>query len=103
MKGGKCKRYKRYDGEKSHQVIQHVQLTKTEYHCTQRYEKLGTEKVHAYLQDQNVSVAVHAHDRNISINKTVRDNQPLTTNQNDTWHSVKELKKAVEKIGADPK
>ena len=65
--------------------------------------KLGTEKIYEYLQDQNVSVAVHAHDRNKSINKLVRDTQPLTISENDTWHSVKALKKAVEKVGAGPK
>lgn len=90
-------------GEQSHQVIQHVHVTKHDDHCSQRHERLETQKVYDYLDGQSVSVAVHAHDRNTSINKLVRDSQPATISQNDTWHSVKALKKAVAKIGAGPK
>ena len=90
-------------GDKSHQVLHHVHITKEDDHCSQRHEKLGTEKVYTYLDSQDVSVAVHAHDRNTSINKFVREKQPLTRNQNDTWHSVKSLKKELSKIGAGPK
>ena len=90
-------------GEKSHKVLQHVHVTKEDDHCSQRHEKVGTERVYSYLDSKNVSVAVHSHDRNTSINKMIRENHKITTNQNDTWHSVKALKKSVLKIGAGAK
>ena len=83
--------------EQSHQVLQHVHITKHDDHCSQRHEKLGTQRVYEYLASQDVSVAVHTHDRNTSINKLIREHQPMTTSQNDTWHSVKALKKSVQK------
>ena len=90
-------------GDRSHQVLQHVHVTKKDDHCSQRHEKIGTERVYSYLDSQCVSVAVHSHDRNTSINKMVRENQKMTINQNDTWHSVKSLKKSVAAIGSGTK
>ena len=90
-------------GEKSHAVLQHVHITKKDDHVSQRHEKVGTEKVYEYLSDQGVSAAVHTHDRNMSINKYIREQQKPTTGQNDTWHSEKSLKKAVAQIGVGPK
>ena len=90
-------------GESSHRVLQHVHITKDDDHCTQRHEALGTKKVYEYFDSQNVSVAVHIHDRNMAINKLIRDSQPMTINQNDTWHYVKALKKSVARIGGGAK
>ena len=39
----------------------------------------------------------------MSINKLIRETQPTTISQNNTWHSEKALKKAVLNIGAGPK
>ena len=52
---------------------------------------------------KNVPIRTHAHDRNTSINKYVRDNHKFTLSQNDPWHCIKSLKKAVLKIGSGPK
>ena len=90
-------------GESSHRVLQHVHVTKDDDHCTQRHEALGTKKIYEYFDSQNVSVAVHIHDRNMAINKLVHDSQPMTINQNDTWHYVKALKKSVARIGGGAK
>lgn len=89
-------------GERSHQVLLHTHVTKADDHCTQRHEKLGTEKAYDYFEEKGVEVAVHAHDRNMSINKLVKD-KPLTVNQNDTWHSIRTLKKVVYNLGMGPK
>jgi hypothetical protein len=89
-------------GDQSHRVLQHIHITKADDHCTQRHEKLGTERMYEYFEQKGVSVRTHAHDRNMSINKYVRDNQVLTTNQNDPWHCIKSLKTAVKGIGSGP-
>ena len=89
-------------GEKSHKVLLHIHVTKLEDHCTQRHERLGTEKAYEYFEQEGVQIAVHSHDRNLSINKLVKSKQD-TINQNDTWHSIRTLKKTVGKLGGGPK
>ena len=50
-----------------------------------------------YLELQDTPVAVHIHDRNMAINKLVKDRQreghAPTVNQNDSWHGYKSLRK----------
>ena len=44
--------------------------------CSQRHEQIGTEIIYDHLenhQDGPIQVAVHAHDRNMSINKYIRE------------------------------
>jgi hypothetical protein len=41
-----------------------------------------------------IAVGVHCHDRNLSINKYVRE-ETDAINQNDTWHCVKSVKTAL--------
>jgi hypothetical protein len=48
------------------------------------------------LAEKDVSVKIYAHDRNLSINKFIKDTH-FTTNQNDLWHAVKAIKKAITK------
>jgi len=88
-------------GEKSHQVLHHAHVTKQDDLCSQRHEKLGTERAYKHLEERNVPVNVHNHDRNLSINCLVREKG--VTNQNDTWHSIKVLKKAVSNIATGAK
>lgn len=90
-------------GDRSHKVIQCVHVTKEEDHVSQRHEKVGTMKFYDYMHSKDVPIAVHAHDRNMSINKLVRDQTPTIVNQNDTWHGVKSLKKAVSAVSCGPK
>jgi len=89
-------------GEKSNKVLHHAHVTKADDHVTQRHEKLGTEWVYSYLESKDTPVAVHIHDRNMSINKLVRDKKG-PVNQNDTWHGVKSLKKVLLTISSGPK
>ena len=49
-----------------------------------------------------MTIKVHTHDRNLSINKLVKS-RPMTTNQNDCWHGVKSLKKVLKVISSGPK
>jgi pyoverdine/dityrosine biosynthesis protein Dit1 len=39
---------------------------------------------------------IHSHDRNMAVNKFVKETQ-FTTNQNDLWHAVKPVKQSVSK------
>jgi len=89
-------------GEKSHQVIHHAHVTKKDDPVSQRHEKLGTQWAYGYLSSKDVNIKIHTHDRNMSINKFVRESEPVI-NQNDVWHSVKSLKKAVQSISQGPK
>lgn len=50
-----------------------------------------------------VTVHLHAHDRNASINKFIREERPDTTNQNDTWHAAKAAEKEISKVAKGPK
>ena len=46
-----------------------MHVTKNDDHVSQRHERLGTEMLYQNLDiKQNVSVAVHTHDRNMAIN-----------------------------------
>ncbi|CAG2239511.1 unnamed protein product [Mytilus edulis] len=56
-------------GEKTHKVISCEHVTKTMDPISQRHERLGTEKIFNYLHENDVTVNVHCHDRNLSINK----------------------------------
>ena len=89
-------------GCRSHHVLQHIHVTKADDLCTQRHERIGTKKLYSYFDDQDVSVAVHVHDRNMSINADVRT-KPLTVNQNDVWHAIKALKKSLKSVAAGAK
>lgn len=89
-------------GEKSHKVLSCQHVTKADDIVSQRHEKIGTERIYNYLEEENVDVSVHCHDRNLSINKYVRE-ETLATNQNDVWHCVKSVKTALKKVSSGPK
>jgi len=90
-------------GDHCHKVLQCVHVTKAEDHVTQRHEKLGTQQIYEYIESKGVNIRVHAHDRNMAINKMVREHSPTVINQNDTWHGVKSVKKALSAIASGPK
>ena len=89
-------------GENMHKVIDCVHVTKGDDPISQRHEKFGTERIYETLQTQNVPIKVHAHDRNLSINKLVKDTG-YTVNQNDLWHAVKSLKKSIKNVSSGTK
>ncbi|CAG2202776.1 unnamed protein product [Mytilus edulis] len=89
-------------GEKTHKVMDCEHITKSQDKVAQRHERLGTQIIYENLENKNVSIKIHAHDRNLAVNKFVRDTQ-FTVNQNDLWHAVKAVKKAVTKISKGTK
>lgn len=88
-------------GEKTHKVLSCEHVTKSDDSVTQRHERFGTEKIYQHLKNQNVTVGIHAHDRNLSINKFIRE-ECDSESQNDTWHAVKSVKAALKKISCWP-
>lgn len=74
-------------GEKSHKILNCVHITTADDPVTQRHEKIGTEKIYRDLEAEQVTVQIHTHDRNLSINKMVKE-IVSTTNQHDIWHGI---------------
>jgi hypothetical protein len=62
---------------------------------------IGTKRIYQYIEDHGCNVNIHAHDRNPSVNKWIRESTN-SVNQNDTWHGVKSLKKALGQICKGP-
>ena len=89
-------------GDKMHKVLKCEHVTKADDKVSQRHEKLGTERIYQYLEQKYIQVNVHTHDRNLGINKFVKDREN-TVNQNDPWHAIKKLKSAMQKVSAGPK
>ena len=58
-------------GEKSYIVMNCVRITKTN-DVSQRREKIGIEKHYTYFDSKYVSINVHTHDRNMTLNKLVK-------------------------------
>ena len=51
---------------------------------------------------QDVTIKIHLHNRNISINKLIKDKEE-TINQNDLWHAEKTIKKSIKNISSGSK
>lgn len=45
-------------GEKTHRVIKSEHVTKQDDHVSQRHEKIGTERIYEFLDEQGVDVIV---------------------------------------------
>ena len=84
-------------GDQTSKVLSHIHITKQEDPVTQKHEKAGTDKLYQYLDQKNVPVRTHIHDRNTSVNKLIREKQ-WPTNQNDCWHAIKNLKKRLTNV-----
>jgi hypothetical protein len=76
---------------------------------TQRHELIGTRRLYDYFDSEIASfggpmnIELHAHDRNASVNKFIREERPETINQNDTWHAAKSVKKEISKVSKGSK
>lgn len=61
-------------GERTHKVLNCAHVTKAaEDPVSQRHETIGTRKIYEDFDNRDISVNVHTHDRNMSINKYVRE------------------------------
>ena len=89
-------------GDKTHKVLNCVHISKADGPITQCHEKIGTQRIYDYFESQDISIKTHTHDRNMAINKLVKDH-PFTQNQNDTWHGVKSMKESLSSIASGPR
>ena len=91
-------------GAETHKVIRVEVVTKDDDEISQRHEAVGTEKLYDYfesvLDGAGVHIKVHAHDRNVSVNKIIKKRSPDTQNQNDTWHVAKSVEKTIKPISS---
>ena len=75
-------------GLKTHRVLKAIHGTRLEEIFAQKHEIYETRKIYEYFESCEhgcgVDVGVHCHDRNMSVNKLIREEQPTTLNQNDT-------------------
>lgn len=90
-------------GYGSHKVIDHVTVSREDDPCAQRHELNGTKRIYEKFETKGIKVRRHGHDRNASINKYVRVEQPNTVNQNDTWHVSVSIEKELKKISSGAK
>ncbi|CAC5400247.1 unnamed protein product [Mytilus coruscus] len=63
-------------------------VTKSQDKVAKRHERLGTQIIYENLDNKDVSIKIHEHERNLVVNTFVRDTQ-FTVNWNDLWHAVK--------------
>lgn len=88
-------------GERTHKVLKCEHVTKADDTVSQRHEMNGTRKIYDYFASKDVSIKVHTHDRNMAVNRFVKDTA-FTQNQNDYWHGVKSMKKSLKAISTGP-
>ena len=89
-------------GNKTKKVLRHIHITKARDHVTQRHELIGVKDFYEYMDTKDTPVRIHVHDRNMAVNAHVKKlNGPI--NQNDRWHGIKSLKKAIESVGGGRK
>ena len=62
-----------WQSEKRHTKFSCEHVTKSDDTVTQRHERFRTEKIYQHWKKQSVAVRVHVHDRNLSINKFIRE------------------------------
>lgn len=85
-------------GSRTHKIVSIVHVTKKDEPSSQKHELYGTKKIYEDLKDRGLVVNDHAHDRNTSVNKFIREeNGPKSTN--DRWHAVKAIAKGVRELG----
>lgn len=86
-------------GQYTHKVINIQHINKEEDRCTQRHETIGCEKMYEDFQRQGVAVNIHAHDRNLSVNKSIKAKENVK-NCNERWHAAKPVTQGIKKISS---
>ena len=89
-------------GDKTHIVLQCQHVMIADDPVSQRHEMKGTSEIYRYFEAKDTSINVYTHDRNMAVNKFVKTSG-YTLNQNDSWHGVRSMKKAIKSISSGPK
>ncbi|XP_070559392.1 uncharacterized protein [Ptychodera flava] len=85
-------------GDRTHKCVYKTCVTREDDTCSQRHEMAGVRRFYEWADENAVPVDIHAHDRNASVNKFIREERPETQNSNDTWHVTKQVGREVKKI-----
>lgn len=85
-------------GLKTHKVVDIQHINGNDDNCSQRHEAVGFDRMYESLDLSNIKVAHHVHDRNMTINKRLRERKQAR-NSNDRWHCTRPITAGVKKIG----
>lgn len=86
-------------GQHSHKVVNIQHINKIQEPSTQKHEKIGCEQMYADFEKQGISVYIHSHDRNLSVNKTIRTKDNVR-NCNERWHAAKPVTRGIKLISS---
>lgn len=86
-------------GQHTHKVINIQHITKQQDRCTQRHENIGCNQMYDDFERKGVKINIHSHDRNMSVNKTIRTKDTVK-NCNERWHATKPLTQGLKKISS---
>ncbi len=90
-------------GMKTHKVVKHPNNNEERRKkARKKHEAYGCSRMYEEFEKMKVKVSVHVHDRNTSINKTVKTMNGVQ-NCNERWHASRPVTKCLKKIGAGPK
>ena len=90
-------------GGTTHKVVSAQVISKQDDSISQRHELIGVKKMYQEFDEKNVSINIHGHDRNSSVNKYLSKDHSHVKNANDTWHATKGIVKALKNITSGPK
>ena len=90
-------------GGTTHKVVSAQVISKQDDPISQRHELVGVKKMYQEFETKNVSVRIHGHDRNSSVNKYLSQEHNLVQNANDTWNATKGIVKALKSVTTGPK
>ena len=65
----------------------------------EKHETIGCEQMYTDFQRQGVTIALHAHDRNLSVNKVIKAKDGVQ-NCNERWHATKPVTQGIKKISS---
>jgi hypothetical protein len=88
-------------GQLGHKVIHIEHVTKEQEPSSQRHEAYGTRRMYESLTAHGVTVRDHAHDRNTTVNKDIKERG--INNSNDCWHVAKAVGLEMKKLASGPK
>lgn len=86
----------------THKIVNIQHMTKDEDRITQRHETVDCERMYLAFQRKNVTVSVHTHDRNTSVNKAIRTKGNVK-NRNERWHATKPIINGIKVISSGAK
>lgn len=84
-------------GQTHHHGVGLAVVTRQDDPVSQRHEIRGVENLYQHFDENDISINIHGHDRNASVNRYLVVHQPQVTNANDTWHASTGVTKQMKK------